>query len=65
MCYSISQNFTCAHTHTHKQTHTHTRTQDGSTALYFAACNGCEEVVGLLLEANANPDWKYTVTALL
>ena len=55
----------CPHTYTNKQTHTYTHTQDGRTALYFAACNGCEDVVELLLEANANPDWKYTVTALL
>lgn len=44
----------CTQTH-----HTHKHTQDGCTALYLAELNGHEDVVDLLLEANAYPDLNY------
>lgn len=37
-------------------THAHSCTQYGHTALYFAAHYGHEDVVELLLEAEADPD---------
>jgi len=50
--------YTCKHVHTHTPIHTHKHEyiQVGQTALYFAADRGCEDVVELLLEANADSD---------
>ena len=54
--------YPCTHArtdvHTHTCTHTHTRlyTQWGETALHIAVDQEHEDVVELLLEANADPD---------
>ena len=46
------------HTYTHAHTHTHTRlyTQWGETALHIAVHEEHEDIVELLLEANADSD---------
>ena len=46
------------HAHTHPHTHTHTQlyTQSGETALHIAVREECDDIVELLLEANADPD---------
>ena len=44
-------------------THTHTHNQFGKTALYYAVANAHEDVIELLLKANADPDVPNKVTS--
>ena len=45
-----------AHPPTHTPTHTHDYTQSWGTALHIAVREEHEDIVDLLLEANADPD---------
>ena len=60
-CTHMHTTHTCHHTHACTRMHTHTHilmecVQVGKTALYYAADRGHEDVVELLLEANADSD---------
>ena len=55
---------TCTHnipTYTRARTHEQYNTQWGGTALYIAVREECEDIVDLLLEANADPDMPVKV----
>ena len=48
---------TCMYVYTHTPIHTHTHnTQSGETALHIAVQEEFDDIVELLLEANADPD---------
>ena len=46
----------CTYAHTHPSIHTQLYTQSGETALHIAVQEERDDIVELLLEANADPD---------
>ena len=46
----------CTYAHTHPSIHTQLYTQSGKTALHIAVQEERDDIVELLLEANADPD---------